>query len=353
MADSADLRVLLLGYGFAGGWIHGPLIEACPGLTVTGVVTGDPERAALARRRHAGTEIFATSADAFARGDVDLVVVATPNASHLDLVLEGLRLGASVVVDKPVAPSLADARRLLAESAGAPGSVSVFHNRRWDGDFATVQQLVTTGALGDVHRFTSRFDRWAPGPSGWRDGPAAEGGGLLLDLGAHLVDQALVLFGPVHSVYAELQTRAPFRESDDDVFVSLEHASGVRSHLFASASEAFNDLRFHVVGSLGGYVKNGKDVQEERLLAGEVPQSGLSGQEPADRWGVLRLADRAEAVPTVAGDWTAFYAAVAAHLRGEGPNPVPLEDALAGLTVIQAAQRSAREGAVVRLGTDE
>lgn len=350
MPDSDDVRVLLLGYGFAGGWIHAPLIEACGGMTVTGVVTGDPERAALARSRHPSAEIFPTAEDAFARGGFDLVVVATPNTSHLALTLDVLRLGASVVVDKPVTPSLADAQQMLAAADGAPGSVSVFHNRRWDGDFATVSQIVTTSAVGDVYRFTSRFDRWAPQPSGWRDGSASEGGGLLLDLGAHLVDQALVLFGPVASVYAELDTRTVSRASDDDVFVSLSHVSGVRSHLFASATQAFHDLRFSVSGSLGGYVKSGKDVQEERLLAGEAPQSGVSGQEPQERWGVLRLGGRDEAVPTLAGDWSAFYAGVVAHLRGEGPNPVPLESAIAGLTVIEAAQQSARENAVVHLG---
>ncbi|OZM77945.1 Gfo/Idh/MocA family oxidoreductase [Pseudonocardia sp. MH-G8] len=346
MPEPADLRVLLLGYGFAGGWIHDPLLRATPGLTVAGVVTGDPQRRALAARRNPDAGLFETADAAFAHGGFDLAVVATPNSSHLALTLRALDHGIPVVVDKPLATTAEDGQRLLEAAERAGVTVSVFHNRRWDGDFGTVRRLLDEGVLGEVHRFTSRFDRWAPGPTGWRDESASTGGGVLLDLGSHLVDQALQLFGPVRRVHAELDGRGG-RASEDDVFLALEHTCGVRSHLYASAAQAEPGLRFHVSGSRAAYVKRGKDVQEERLLADELPASGISGVEPRERWGRLHDGVAAEPVETAVGDWTGYYRDLAAHLRGDGPNPVPVTDALAVLEVLDAARRSATDGVVV------
>ncbi|MFP5072206.1 Gfo/Idh/MocA family oxidoreductase [Pseudonocardia nantongensis] len=347
MPEPADLRALLLGYGFAGGWIHDPLLRATPGLAVAGIVTRDPDRRALAGSRNPGARLFETAEAAFAHGGFDLAVIAVPNSSHLELTLQALDHGLPVVVDKPLATTLEDGQRILQAAEQAGVVVSVFHNRRWDGDFGTVRGLVDDGALGEVHRFTSRFDRWAPGPTGWRDEAAGTGGGLLLDLGSHLVDQALELFGPVRRVYAELDTRANGRASEDDVFLALEHVCGVRSHLSASASQAEPGLRFHVTGDRAVYVKRGKDVQEERLLADELPEPGVSGAEPRQRWGRLHNGVAAEPVETTVGDWTGFYRDLLAHLKGDGPNPVPVTDALAVLAVLDAARRSATDGTAV------
>ena len=347
MPDPADLRALLLGYGFAGGWIHDPLLRATPGLAVAGIVTRDPDRRALARSRNPGARLFETAEAAFAQGGFDLAVVAAPNSSHLDLTLAALDHGLPVVVDKPLATTLEDGQQILQAAEQAGVVVSVFHNRRWDGDFGTVRRLVDEGALGEVHRFASRFDRWAPDPTGWRDEPASTGGGVLLDLGSHLVDQALQLFGPVRRVHAELDTRGGGRASEDDMFLALEHTCGVRSHLSASASQAEPGLRFHVSGSRAAYVKRGKDVQEERLLADELPAPGISGVESRERWGRLHDGVAAEPVETEVGDWTGYYRDLVAHLRGDGPNPVPVTDALAVLAVLDAARRSATDGVVV------
>lgn len=343
------LRALLVGYGFAGGWVHDPLIRATPGIEVGGVVTTDPERRALATRRHGDVALF-DDVDTALAADVDVVVIAVPNDLHLPLATRALHLGRTVVVDKPVAATAEEARRLAAEAARSDGALAVFHNRRWDGDFLTVADLVRSGDLGTVHRFESRFDRWTPdSPHNWRDGTADAGGGVMLDLGSHLVDQALQLLGPVHTVYAELGRSDARRESDDRFFISLGHTNGAISHLFGDALEGSPALRFHVSGSRGAYVKYGKDIQEEQLFADEVPVPGRSGVEPSERWGEIRRGDEVEAVVTRSGEWTRFYAGLVAHVRDDAPIPVTVDEAIEVAAVLDAARRSAEERTVVTL----
>ncbi|HKP73888.1 MAG TPA: Gfo/Idh/MocA family oxidoreductase, partial [Longimicrobiaceae bacterium] len=266
--DSAALRVGLIGYGLAGSAFHAPLIAATPGLRLSLVVTSNPERAAQVRREHSEVEIVDTAERLWERaGELELVVVASPNRTHVPLARAALAAGLPVVVDKPLAATSADARA-LADEAGSRGLLlSVFQNRRWDGDFLTLRHLIADGALGDVHRFESRFERWRPAPKpGWRErGDPAEAGGVLFDLGSHLIDQALVLFGPVRQVYAEIGRRRPGVEVDDDAFVALTHASGVVSHLWTSLVAAEDSGRFCVLGSRAAYVKRGLDVQEAAL----------------------------------------------------------------------------------------
>jgi scyllo-inositol 2-dehydrogenase (NADP+) len=345
-----SLRALLVGYGFAGGWIHDPLIRATPGIDVGGIVTNDPSRRSLAQQRHGAVACF-DDLDSALASEFDVVVLAVPNDLHLEFATQALHRARVVVVDKPVAPNADAARRLAAAADGSDAELAVFHNRRWDGDFLTVIDLVRRGDLGAVHRFESRFDRWTPdSPRNWRDGPALAGGGVLLDLGSHLVDQAIVLLGPVRSVYAELGRTDARRESDDRFFISLEHANGVVSHLFGDAQEGSPALRYHVSGSHGAYVKYGKDIQEERLLAGEMPVPGRSGVEPPDRWGEIRQGDATQPVTTRPGDWTQFYAGLVAHLRGESALPVTVDEAVAVATVLDAARESAHERTTVTVG---
>jgi predicted dehydrogenase len=348
---SRPLRALLVGYGFAGGWIHDPLIRATPGIEVGGIVTTDPERRALATRRH-GDVAFFDDVDAAFAADVDVVVLAVPNDLHLTLATRALHLGRAVVVDKPVAPTADEARQLAAEAERSDGTLAVFHNRRWDGDFLTVTDVVRRGDLGTIHRFESRFDRWTPdSPYNWRDGAPGAGGGVMLDLGSHLVDQALQLLGPARTVYAELGRSDPRRQSDDRFFISLGHTNGAVSHLFGDAVEGSPALRFHVSGSHGAYVKHGKDIQEERLFTDEVPVPGQSGVEPPERWGEIRRGDDVEPVVTRSGDWTRFYAELVAHVHDSAPLPVTVDEAIDVATVLDAARRSADERTVVALET--
>jgi predicted dehydrogenase len=243
-----------------------------------------------------------------------------------------------------------EARAVIADGERRGLLVTVYHNRRWDGDLLTARRLLAEGALGRPLRFESSFERWRPAPRGtWRDsGAPEEGGGLLFDIGSHLVDQALHLFGPATRVYAELDRRRAGVQVEDDVFVALEHADGVRSHLRASAVAAQYLPRLRVLGSAGAYVKHGLDGQEALLRAGARPGAGW-GEEPPERWGLVGTAEDATPVRTEPGAWPAFYAGVRAALRDGAPPPVDPHDAVAGLAVIEAARRSAATGATVAL----
>ncbi|MBX5440087.1 MAG: Gfo/Idh/MocA family oxidoreductase [Solirubrobacteraceae bacterium] len=344
-------RVGLVGYGLAGRAFHAPLIAAEPALTLAAIVTADPERRARARAEHPHAALLDDAAELWARrAELDLVVVASPNATHVPLARAAIEHGLDVVVDKPLAASADEAEALLGEARARGRLLIPFHNRRWDGDFLTVRRLVETGALGTVVRFESRFERWRPEVAGgWReDDDPAQAGGLLYDLGAHLVDQALQLFGPAAAVYAEVEARREGARVDDDVFVAITHAGGVRSHLWASMLAGQAAPRMRVVGDGATYVKHGLDPQEAQLRAGAAPGDPGFGEEPPERWGTLGAGAGVRAVPTEAGRYQAFYTGVVSALRG-GALPVDPVDAIAGLRVIEAARRSARERRVVPL----
>jgi predicted dehydrogenase len=338
------VRFGLVGYGFGGRYFHSPLLAAAPECDFVGVVTTSPERRALVADEHPEAATFASLAELKAAG-AEAVAISTPADTHTTLSDQALELGLAVVCDKPFALDAASARGTveLAERLGL--SLAPYQNRRWDSDFLTVRALVDGGALGEVVRFESRFERLAP-----EVGPGAAGGGTLLDFGAHLVDQALVLLGPVAAVHAEWR----LRESglDDDVFVALEHAGGARSHLWGSWSQGAPGPRYRVTGTTGSYV-NGTlmDIQEDLLLAGQTPATlGEEwGAEPPELWGRVHRGDDGEPVPTERGRWDTFYPAFARAVRGLGPVPVEPRDAVATATVLDAARRSATSGEVVRL----
>ncbi len=338
------LRVGLLGYGLAGSVFHAPLIAATPDLELAAVVTRDPERRAKLYARHPRATPLDTPDELYARAsDLDLAVVATPNRSHVSLARAALQAGLPVVVDKPLASASAAARELAAEARSRGLLLTVFQNRRWDGDFLTLRRLLGEGALGAVQRFESRFERWAPVPKvGWRErAEPEEAGGVLFDLGAHLIDQALQLFGPVATVYAELDRRRSGATVDDDAFVALTHASGVHSHLWMSKVAAQRGPRFRVLGDRAAFAKFGLDPQEPALAAGGVPGSPGWGEEPPELWGRLGVEGATHETRSDAGCYQRFYAGVAAALRGEAPLPVDPQDAIAVLEIIEAARRSA------------
>jgi predicted dehydrogenase len=350
---NAPLRTGIIGYGLAGRVFHAPLVAATPALTVAAIVTRDPTRAAEAAADHPGAEILADPAQLWAL-DLDLAVVATPNDVHVPLALDSIDAGVSVVVDKPFAVSADDGRRVVARAEAAGVALSVFQNRRWDGDFLTLRRLLAGGRLGSVHRFESRYERWRPTrrEGTWREGPdPAQGGGLLADLGSHVIDQALVLWGPAASVYAELDRRRPGSEVDDDVFVALTHRSGVRSHLWAGALVAQLGPRFRVLGDRAGYTKYGLDVQEAQLREGLRPSYPGWGEERVD--GILGTAEETETVPTLPGAYEEFYGEMAEAVAGDGPVPVDPAGVVHALEVIDAARRSVAEGTVVHLDGGE
>lgn len=343
------IRVGIAGYGLAGAVFHAPLVSTTPGMAVTGIVTRDPQRREQARSDHPDAHVV-TDVDAVLGLGIDLLVVASTNATHVPLARAAIAAGVAVVVDKPLAPTAAEAAALVAEAEASGVPLCTFQNRRWDSDFRTLRTLVEGGALGDVRRLESRFERWRPQlAGGWRerDDPG-EAGGLLFDLGSHLVDQALVLLGPVGSVYAEVDRRRSVAAADDDVFVALQHTNGARSHLWASAVAPLLGPRFRVLGSRAGYVVNGLDGQEDALRSGARPGPGWGAVEP-ERWGVLGAGDRVEPVASLPGDYPAYYARLAAALTDGAPVPVDPNDSVRGLQILEAARTSAETATVVRL----
>lgn len=347
------VRAGLIGYGVAGQCFHAPFLATTPGLRLSAIVTRDETRQRLAARTHPDARILSTADQLWeiAR-ELDVVVVAAPNRAHVPLGHAALEAGLDVVIDKPIAPSASEARTLIAAARQRGRMLTVFQNRRWDGDFLTLQRLLYEGRLGQPLRFESRFERWRPEPRpGWRErAEPEEAGGLLYDLGSHLVDQALLLFGPAASVYAELDCRRPGVEVDDDTFLALTHRSGVHSHLWMSVMAAQPGPRMRVLGSLAAYTKFGMDVQEEALRAGERPDVPGWGEEPVDRWGQIGVGDHLQRVRTEAGAYQHFYAGVVKAIRDGAAAPVDPGDAVATLEALDAARRSSEERRVVVIG---
>ncbi|GGO89137.1 Gfo/Idh/MocA family oxidoreductase [Wenjunlia tyrosinilytica] len=353
MSIGIPSRVGLVGYGLAGSVFHGPLIEATDGLALTSVVTADPDRRDQVRAQH--PEALVLSAfDELLAAHPDLIVVASPNRTHVPLARAALEAGIAVVVDKPLAGTAAEGQALVELAAERGLLLSVFQNRRWDNDFLTLRSLMDKGELGDVLRFESRFERWRPElKGGWREsGDPAEVGGLLYDLGSHLVDQALTLFGPPEQVYAEVDVRREGARADDDAFIALRHRGGARSHLWMSAVASRLGPRLRVLGSRAGYVKYGLDPQEAALKEGWDPVSTHDhtwGAEPEEMWGTVGAGEDTRLVPSLPGDYPAYYRGIAKALREGGPAPVEGSDAVNVLCVLEAAGRSAAEGRAVRL----
>ncbi|MBE9372992.1 Gfo/Idh/MocA family oxidoreductase [Saccharopolyspora sp. HNM0983] len=353
MDPAAPLNVGLVGYGVGGAFFHAPLIAAHPDLDLRAVVTANPQRREQAAAEHPGTALVDDLDALLTRADdLDLVVVTSPNRLHAAHARAALEAGLPVVVDKPLTTTAAEARSLAERAERAGLLLTAFHNRRWDGDFRTVRAVLDSGELGRVHRFESRFERWAPEiKQTWRDaGGAEDAAGLLYDLGSHLIDQALQLFGPVAAVYAETDARRPGARADDDTFLALTHRSGVRSHLWMSKVAARSGPRFRLLGSQAEFTKYGTDPQEAELRAGRRPvDRGSWGAEPEQQRGALGTGSATREIAGEPGDYSAFYDGVVAALRGAGPPPVDPQQAVDVLEIIGAAQRSAAEATVERL----
>jgi predicted dehydrogenase len=351
------VRFGLVGYGTGGRVFHAPLLACAANVEFVGVVTtSGPRRAELAEQQP-GVAAFDSIAELAAAG-VEAVSISTPVATHAALALEAIALGLAVVVDKPFTSDARSAHTVVAAAQHAGVALSVYQNRRWDSDFRTLRRLLDDGRLGAVRRFESRFERWAPERQ-----PSAAGGGTLLDFGSHLVDQALLLNGPVVRVYAQMRGSG---ELDDDVFVALHHVSGVESHLWGSWRQPAPGPRLRVTGTTATFIVDGVDGQEAALKAGRSPAgqspagqsagggsvAGLAdgwGAEPEHAWGRLHDGGAARVVPSERGRWDLFYPAFAAAVRGDGPVPVEPADAIRSMTVLDAARQSARTGEAVRL----
>ncbi|MBO0982338.1 Gfo/Idh/MocA family oxidoreductase [Rathayibacter sp. SD072] len=337
------IRVGVVGYGLAGSVFHAPFLAADPAFGIVAIATSNAERAASAAASHPGARIV-PDLEAVLEERPELVVLASPPSVHREQAVAVLEAGVAVVVDKPFAPSVADAEAIIAASEASRAPVLVFQNRRWDADLLTLQRLLGEGALGDVLRFESTFERWsAPKTGRWQGeiGPE-QGGGILFDLGSHLVDQALVLFGPAVVTAAETRIVHPGGASEDDAFLSLLHESGVRSHLAMSRVARASGPRFRVLGTTAAFSVDGLDPQENALRhAGARPDDADFGEVPRRAWGLLTDDAGSRAVPSERGRYSSFYDGVARTLLEGAPPPVDVREALAVVAVIEQAHRLA------------
>jgi predicted dehydrogenase len=343
----SELRAALIGYGLAGSAFHAPLISATEGLSVVTVVTSDSRRRERALGDNPGARVVSTVDELWERADEhDLVVIAAANDAHAPLARSAVDAGLAVVVDKPLAPTAAEARAVVEHAEARGVLLTVFHNRRWDSDQRTLKGLLGRGRLGEIILYESRFERWRPQlrPEAWREiASPAEGGGVLLDLGTHLVDQALQLLGPATHVYGEVEHRRG-AAGDDDAFVALRHGSGRYSHLWMSAVAAAPGPRLRVLGTRAAFVVTDVDGQEDALRSGLRPDDpGPWGVEAESRWGRLVRGEESEPVPSEPGDWPSFYTVLVRALREGGPPPVDPHDAVATLEVLDSARLSARD----------
>ncbi|WP_125614802.1 Gfo/Idh/MocA family oxidoreductase [Specibacter cremeus] len=337
------LRAAVVGYGISGRVFHAPLIAADPRYRLAAIVTGDPDRRRQAANRYPNTQILGRPGELLAQaGDFDVVILGTPPATHFELAAAAIEAGLHVVVDKPFVATSTEGQELIARAERAGVVLTVFQNRRWDADFLTLKRLLREGDLGEVRSFESRFEWWRPdGFGNWRDeATIAQGGGILHDLGAHLIDQAIDLFGPVTGSYGETDrdTREP-ADADREAFVSLRHASGVRSRLWMNGRAAQVGARFHVLGSRAGYTKWGLDGQEPALDSGLTPADPDYGVEPEAAWGRIGVDGATTPVPAERGAYPEFYRLLADAVLDGGPLPVDPEESLATLRIIEAIHR--------------
>lgn len=361
MHSDKALKVGIIGYGLAGRIFHAPLIAATKGLEVAAIVTRS--QAASARADFPEAMVLESAEQLFSRSaQLDFVVIATPNDSHVPLAIASLRAGLPVVVDKPAALNSAQMLELMAVAQESRLMLSIFQNRRWDGDFLTLQGLVNSGQLGKLLRFESRFERYRtrPKPGGWRETTRAEdGGGILLDLGSHLIDQALVLLGRPQSVWAEIKQRRPGVDGDDDVFLALQFADDISAHLWMSMLAPSPGARLKMTGWSGSFEKWGLDGQEEALRSGLRPGQEAWGPACSGEKARLILAgdDGLEETEIAVrpGDYLSYYQSIQRSLVSSGtlPPPVKAEEALATLAVIEAARLSVSSGRTIHLNDNK
>lgn len=339
------INVGLVGFGFAGRVFHAPMISSVAGLNL---------RAIVQRRGDDASSLYSNATqvrsveELLAIPEIQLVVIATPNTSHYSLAKQCLIAGKDVVVDKPFTTTYAEATELVDLARQRGRLLTVYQNRRFDGDFRTISDLLAKNRLGRIVLFESHFDRYRMElrPDAWRERPEA-GSGIFFDLGVHLLDQALLLFGPPEAITADIRIERRGGQVDD-AFDVLLHYSQMRALLRASMIALAPDLRFLVRGETAAYVKHGIDPQEEVLKRGEVPGADSWGKEKQQSWGLLQSLDGSERVETEPGDYRLFYQNVRDAILGKSEITITHEQMLNVMHGVELARRSSEERRTVK-----
>lgn len=340
------MRVGLIGFGVAGRYFHAPLLRAA-GCEVVAVVTSRSEEA---RAAIPGVTVVGTLEQMLDRKDVELVVIATPTNLHVSQTRAALLAGKHVVVDKPISASSQEARELASLATQRGLKLAVFHNRRWDNDFLTLRRLIAENRLGDINAYHARWDRFRPQPSaGWRN-QAERSSSMLFDLGSHLIDQALVLFGRPDWIQADVFKQRPAALTEDG-FEILMAKGTLRITLGVSYMASDGGWRYRVHGAKASYLKAQLDPQEAQARAGIAPEDPQFGIEPKSDWGKLIIGATGvtEIVPSENGRWISFYEQMRASIVKDTGVPVSANEAADVIELIEAAYASSSEGRRVYL----
>ncbi len=338
-------RIGLVGYGFGGRYFHAPLLSSLEGCRLAGVVTRSEERRKELAADYPGTPVF-DSVDGLIDSGVDGIVLSVPPGARFDLIKHTLERGIPTVSDKPFALNLSDATVLADLSRKLEVPLTAYMNRRWDSDFLTVEKLLASGELGEIRRFYSGIESFSPENKG-----NPTGGGLLRDLGSHLVDQAVRLFGPVETVYARVDEMPFDRDLNDAFFLILNHRNGISSHINGFMMQHAPGHRFKVDGMKGCFIIDGLDIQTEQAIEGKTPASRdiRWGVEPEYRWGYIRREEAKTGYPSCTGAWQEFYRLFVQAVREKGPLPVSLEEILEVTAILDACLVSSRDKMVIAL----
>jgi len=346
--DLQPINVGLIGFGFAGRTFHAPVIRAVKGLRLAAILQRKGAEAASA---YPDVRVARSVEELLAFDSIQLVVIATPNVSHFDLARQCLLAGRHVVIDKPFATTYAEAAELVSLAEKSGRLLSVYHNRRFDGDFKTVRNLFASEALGRVVLFESHYDRYRLQlrTGAWRE-QAGPGSGVFFDLGPHLIDQALTLFGAPEAISADIRIERDAAVVDDAFDLTLRYPR-LRVQLRGTMLASKASPHFLIHGTKGSYVKYGLDPQENALKRGELPEGPDWGKEPEETWGTLSLVEGDKvierAVPTEPGDYREYYANVRDAILGKAVLAVTPQDALSVMRVLELSRQSSNEKRVV------
>ncbi|TLM77070.1 oxidoreductase [Microbulbifer harenosus] len=349
MSTTAEIKTAIIGYGFSATTFHLPFILNLPPFRFTAVSTSKGD---VVRQQHPGVEVYTQAEKLLTESNADLVIITAPNEAHFALAKLALQQGKHVVLEKPFVTRVEQGEELIALARKQQRVLSVYHNRRWDGDFLTVRKLIDDGRLGTVRYFESHFDRFRPEVrKRWRESNV-EGGGILFDLGPHLLDQALQLFGPPTAITAQVKALRPHAEVDDFFHLTLHYPERLvvlRSSPFCASP----NLRFEVQGEAGSYVKYGLDPQEDRLKAGLLPVTRNWAHEAPEQYGQLYTTNGTTQVTTETGGYQHYFQQLARAVLSGGEVPVSAEQALCNIRLVLLAQQSSASGQTIKTDSRE
>ncbi|WP_371017847.1 oxidoreductase [Pseudalkalibacillus sp. JSM 102089] len=340
-----EVKVGLVGFGFSGATFHAPVIESVQGLTITKVVSSNPKKVI---EKFPKMEVVASIDELLNDREIELVIITTPNEFHFSMAKQALEAGKHVVLEKPFTVSVEEGERLI-EIADKHGSLlSVYHNRRYDNDFLTIQKLIKEEELGTVVSYEAHYDRYNAEvhDDGWRE-QNKKGSGILFDLGSHLIDQALTLFGEPEAVYGDVLTQRKEGKTDDYFHLVL-HYGKRRVILHAGSLVKKHGPRYQIHGIKGSFIKWGIDPQEEALKKGQLPGDEHWGEDESDQYGVLTKDNRDRVIPTIPGSYQTYYIELHQAIYEQSTAPVTAREALTVIKVIELALKSSEEKRLVK-----